>query len=143
VGALLLFGWRGWIDPPWLAVMLPSFTLLAIAAAGGTSTRLQAGPAHAPNVSLRGVALAAVLCTVTTVVLALTYASGQDSSCDPTSKDASWAGVVGWLGLVSAGAAILLGLAGLAAHRWVVALLCVLVNLGALLYMVLSSGALC
>jgi len=36
-----------------------------------------------------------------------------------------------------------LGLAGLAARRWFVALVCVVVNPGALFYMVLSSGALC
>jgi hypothetical protein len=36
-----------------------------------------------------------------------------------------------------------LGLAGLAARRWFVALICVLVNPAALLYMVLSTGAFC
>jgi hypothetical protein len=44
---------------------------------------------------------------------------------------------------VTAFAAFLLGLAGLAAGRWFVALVCVVVNPLALLYMVASSGAFC
>jgi hypothetical protein len=40
-------------------------------------------------------------------------------------------------------AAVLLGLAGLAARRWLVALIAVFVNPAALLYMGLSTGALC
>jgi len=48
-----------------------------------------------------------------------------------------------WAAVISAIAAFVLGLAGLAARRWFVALVCVVVNPGALFYTVLSSGALC
>jgi hypothetical protein len=46
-------------------------------------------------------------------------------------------------GFVTGAAAVLLGLAGLAARRWLVALIAVFVNPAALLYMGLSTGALC
>jgi hypothetical protein len=51
--------------------------------------------------------------------------------------------VVGWAAVITAVAAFLVGLAGLAARRWFVALICVVVNPAALLYMALSTGALC
>jgi hypothetical protein len=54
-----------------------------------------------------------------------------------------WTGLTGWGAVVTAIAAFLLGPAGLAAGRWFVALVCVVVNPVALLYLVASSGAFC
>jgi hypothetical protein len=75
--------------------------------------------------------------------LAVVYASGQRGTCDAPAAAAAWVSPAAWAAVISAIAAFVLGLAGLAARRWFVALVCVVVNPGALLYMVLSSGALC
>jgi hypothetical protein len=143
---MLIFGLRGNIEPPTGAVLAPAVTMLALAALGGGVTRFQA-PEQQPRpqqFSLRNVAIAAISCTAMTVVLAQTYASQQDPSCSGDHVPApAWAGVVGWAAVITAIAAFVLGLAGLAARRWFVALICVVVNPAALLYMVLSTGALC
>jgi hypothetical protein len=138
-----VLGSRRAVDPPLPALLLPSLTLLAIAALGGAAERLRGESRPPEDLSLKPIALAALACTAVTVVLAYAYASGQDPGCEAPSTDASWSGALGWAALVTAGAAFLLGLAGLAARRWVVALTCVVVNPAALLYMIASSGAFC
>jgi hypothetical protein len=140
---LSVLGSHGVVDPPLAAMLLPSLTLLAIASIGGTARRLRGESRPPEELSLKAVAMAALTCTAITVVLAYVYASGQDAGCDPPSTDAWWSGAVGWAAVVTAGIAVLLGLAGLAARRWVVALTCVVVNPAALLYMIASSGAFC
>jgi hypothetical protein len=92
---------------------------------------------------LRNVARGAFGFTLTTVLLAWVYAGPQDSSCDGGASAPAWTGPVGWLAVISAIAAVVLGLTGLAARRWFVALICLIVNPVALLYMVASTGAFC
>jgi len=146
LGALLLWTTRGNIEPPWGAVFAPAGLLLAIAALGGSVARLQRPPPEETPMEgrpLRRVALAALSFTAVTVVLAYVYAAQQDGSCDVHMPAPAWAGVVGWAAGISAAAAFLLGLAGLAARRWFVALVCVVVNPAALVYMLLSTGIAC
>jgi hypothetical protein len=147
-GVVLLSTVRGFIDPPRLAVFAPCLTLLGIAALGGTSTRLQRSPPEEPEerqprLPLRRVAYAALGFTALTVLFALLYAAGQQGTCDTPVSDTGWSTAAAWAGVVSAIVAFVLGLTGLAARRWFVALVCVVVNPGALFYMVVSSGALC
>src|SRR6266545_2054734 len=87
-------------------------------------------------------AVAALVATAGTVVLAYAYAAQQDGSCDTPSSDTAWTSFLTWAALVTAITAVVLGLTGLAARRWFVALISLVVNPGALLYMALSSGAL-
>jgi hypothetical protein len=140
---LLALGSRGAVDPPLTALLLPSLTLLVIAAVGSAVERLRGTPRSPSDLPLKPVAYAALGCTAATLFLAYAYAHGQDPSCDFPSTDASWSGPVGWVAVVTAAAAFLLGLVGLAARRWVVALTCVVVNPAALVYMIASSGAFC
>jgi hypothetical protein len=81
--------------------------------------------------------------TGVTVVLAYAYASQQDGSCDSPTAHSFWTGVTGWGALFTAACAVILDIAGLAARRWFVALICLFVNPTALLWMVASSAALC
>jgi hypothetical protein len=128
-----------WRSRPLLA---PSLLLLVLAAVGGTVTRVQE-PTQRERQPLRRVATAALTCTGLTVALAYAYAGQQDGSCDTQTVGTFWTGLTGWGAVVTAIAAFLLGMAGLAAGRWFVPLVCVVVNPVALLYMVASSGALC
>jgi hypothetical protein len=145
---VLLSSVRGFIDPPTLAVFAPCLALLGIAALGGTSTRLQRTPPEeeaAPQRRrpLRRIAYAALGCTALTVLLALLYASAQRGTCDTPVPAAAWSTPSAWAAVISAIIAFVLGVSGLAARRWFVALICVVVNPGALFYMVISTGALC
>jgi hypothetical protein len=147
LGVIVVWWARDYINPPTAAVFAPSLTLLALAAVGGMSTRVQRPPAgeavpQEPR-PLRRVAQLALACTLLTVLLAVLYGSGQRGTCDAPATDAVWASPVAWAAVISAVAAFVLGLAGLAARRWFVALVCVVVNPMALFYMVLSTGALC
>ena len=76
-------------------------------------------------------------------MLAYAFGGQQDASCDTPTVHTAWTGILSWGAIASAVAAFVLGLAGLAARRWIVALICVLVNPAAVIYMVLSTGALC
>ncbi len=87
--------------------------------------------------------VAALLCTAATIVFAYAYASQQDASCDSPPTGTVWTSLAAWAAISTTIAAVLLGLTGLAARRWFVALICLVVNPAALLYMLLSSGALC
>lgn len=141
-----LLNTAGGVDPPGGALLAPSLLLLAIAAIGGTATRFQrpgSDPEGVRPQPLRGVAIAAVTCTALTVALACGYAGQQDGSCDTPTVHSTWTAFTGWGAVITAAAACILGLAGLAARRWFVALVCVFVNPVALLYMVASTGALC
>jgi hypothetical protein len=140
---LFVIGSRGAVDPPVGALLAPSLTLLAIAAIGGTVSRSRSGSRPPRDLPLKPVAIAALSCTAATVVLAYAYGGQQDASCDTPTVHTVWTGILGWGAIGSAVAAFVLGLAGLAARRWIVALICVLVNPAALIYMVLSTGALC
>ena len=148
LAGVVVSSWHhGFIDPPGLAVFTPCLTMLGIAALGGASTRLQRPPPDELEVPtqrpLRRVAYVALGCTLLTVLLASVYASGQHGTCGEPVADAAWATAAAWGAVISAVAAFVLGLVGLAARRWFVALICVVVNPGALFYMVISSGALC
>jgi FtsH-binding integral membrane protein len=142
-GFFFVVGSRGPIDPPVGALLVPSLTLFAIAAIGGTVSRSRSATPPHGDLSLKGVAIAALSCTAATVVLAYAYGGQQDASCDTPTVHTVWTGILGWGAIATAVAAFVLGLAGLAARRWIVALICVLVNPAALIYMVLSTGALC
>jgi hypothetical protein len=147
VGVVLLWTLRSNIDPPTGAVFAPCLMLLAVAALGGGAARIQRPPAeevaalHARE--FKRVAVAAVSSTALTVLLAWVFAAPQNGSCVDASSAPDWTSPIGWTAVISAVAAIILGLAGLAARRWFVALICIVVNPAALLYMVLSTGALC
>jgi hypothetical protein len=147
VGVGLLWTLRSNIDPPTGAVFAPCLMLLAGAALGGGAARIQRPTAEevaAPHArEFKRVAVAAVSCTALTVLLAWVFAAPQNGSCDDASSAPDWTSPIGWTAVISAVAAIILGLAGLAARRWFVALICIVVNPAALLYMVLSTGALC
>ena len=121
------------------ALFLPAALLLLVAAVGGTITRRRDGR----PLPMRNAAIAALTCTGLTLVLAYAYASQQDGSCDTPTAHSFWTGFTGWGALFTAACAFILGLAGLAARRWFVALICVFVNPTALLWMVASSGAFC
>jgi len=148
VGVGLLWRLRSNIDPPTGAVFAPCLMLLAVAALGGGAARLQRPPPAereerpAPQ-GLKRVAVAAIACTALTVLLAWVFAAPQNGSCDVPSSAPAWTTPVAWTTVISAIAAVILGLTGLAARRWFVALMCIVVNPAALLYMVLSTGALC
>jgi hypothetical protein len=138
------------ISPPAGAIFVPCITLLAIAGLGGGAARVQSPPPEetampqAPTEGrMKPVALVALGCTALTVILAWAYAGAQDGSCDVQSQAPAWTTPVAWAAVVTAVAAGLLALAGLAGRRWFVALVCFLVNPAALIYMVLSTGALC
>jgi hypothetical protein len=146
-GVALLWTLHG-IEPPLGAVFAPCLLLLAVAALGGGAARLQRPPPVEPRETpedrgLKRVAFAALLCTAATIVFAYAYAGQQDASCDTPSTHTVWTSLATWAAIVSAIAAVVLGLTGLAARRWFVALICLVVNPAALLYMALSSGALC
>jgi hypothetical protein len=149
VGVVVLWTLRSNIEPPPGAVFAPCLLLLAVAALGGGAARLQRPPpAEREGVppedrGLKHVAFTALLCTAATVVFAYAYAGQQDGSCDTPSTETTWTALSTWAAVVTAIAAVVLGLTGLAARRWFVALICLVVNPAALLYMALSSGALC
>jgi hypothetical protein len=124
-----------------VALLAPAAVLLAIAAIGGTIARAQGE--RSESRPLRSAAVASLTCTAITIVLAYAYASQQDGSCDTPTHHSFWTGVTGWGAVFTAACALLLGLAGLAARRWFVALIAVFVNPTALLWMVASSGAFC
>jgi hypothetical protein len=146
-GVVILWRQRGFIEAPALAVFAPALTMLGVGALGGTSTRFQRPPPWEPDPierrPLRRVAYLALGCTLLTVLLAILYGSAQRGTCDAPAPSAAWATPAAWAAVITAIAAFVLGLAGLAARRWFVALFCVVVNPGALFYMVLSSGGLC
>jgi hypothetical protein len=136
------------IDPPTGAVFAPCLMLMAVAALGGGAARLQRPPpaereAPAEPQGLKRVAVAAIACTALTVLLAWVFAAPQNGSCDVPSSAPAWTTPVAWAAVTSAVAAIILGLTGLAARRWFVALICIVLNPAALLYMILSTGVLC
>jgi hypothetical protein len=136
------------IDPPTGAVFAPCLMLLAVAALGGGAARLQRPPPAereepAESQGLKRVAVAAIACTALTVLLAWVFAAPQNGSCDVPSSAPAWTTPVAWAAVTSAVAAIILGLTGLAARRWFVALICIVLNPAALLYMILSTGVLC
>lgn len=148
VGVVLLWRLRSNIEPPPGAVFAPCLMLLAVAALGGGAARLQRPPPverveTQDDRGLKRIAVAALLLTATTVVFAYAYAAQQDGSCDTPSSDTAWTSFLTWAAILTAIAAVVLGLTGLAARRWFVALITVVVNPGAVLYMALSSGALC
>lgn len=148
VGVVLLWRLRSNIEPPPGAVFAPCLMLLAVAAVGGGVARIQRPPpverleTHEDR-GLKRVAVAALVATAGTVVLAYAYAAQQDGSCDTPSSDTAWTSFLTWAAIVTAITAVVLGLTGLAARRWFVALISLVVNPGALIYMALSSGALC
>ncbi|TML25996.1 MAG: hypothetical protein E6G26_12765 [Actinobacteria bacterium] len=121
-------------------VFVPAGVLLVVGAVGGTVARRREGDRPLP---LRNVAVAALTCTGLTLVLAYAYSSQQDGSCDTPTAHSFWTGLTGWGAVFTASCAFLLGLVGLSARRWFVALVCVFVNPTALLWMVASSGAFC
>lgn len=137
-----VFNAHGGVTPKAGPLLAPSLLLLVLAAVGGTVTRMQEPTQHERQ-PLKRVATAALTCTGLTVALAYAYAGQQDGSCDTPTASTLWTGLTGWGAVVTAIAAFLLGLAGLAAGRWFVALVCIVVNPVALLYMVASSGAFC
>jgi hypothetical protein len=123
------------------ALLVLAGALLLVAAVGGWVARSrEAGSAPRP---LRGPALAALACTAATVLFAWGYASQQPGDCDTPPVHNDWTAIFGWGGALTGAAAFLLGIAGLAARRWFVALIAVFVNPAALLYAALSTGALC
>jgi hypothetical protein len=147
-GVVLLWTLRSNIDPPVGAVFAPGLMLLAVAALGGGAARLQGPPSTEPvqapeGQGLKRVAIAAISCTALTVILAWAFAGPQDGSCDSASSAPAWTTPLAWAAVITAIAAVILGLAGLAARRWFVALVCIVVNPAALLYMLLSTGIAC
>jgi hypothetical protein len=146
-GVAVLWTLHG-IEPPLGAVFAPCLMLLAVAALGGGVARLQRPPPaergeEPEGRGLKGVAVAALLCTAATIVFAYAYASQQDASCDSPPTGTVWTSLAGWAAIATTIVAIVFGLTGLAARRWFVALICLVVNPAALLYMLLSRGAFC
>jgi hypothetical protein len=136
------------IEPSTASVLAPSAVLLMIAALGGTISRLQRPQPGEPSIPERrlgwGVAVAALACTATTVVCAIVWSAPQASSCSGNAPPApGWTHPVGTLGWVTGLAAVILGLIGLTARRWFVALICLVVNPAAFFYALASSGAGC
>jgi hypothetical protein len=148
VGAALLIGTAMFgrdITPPVGAVFLPSLTLFGIAGIGGSLSRMRSAPAERrerrgwPTLAAR----LALLCTGFTLVLAWTFAEQQSGSCDGDHSAPAWATEVAWVAVVTACAAGVLGLAGLAGRRWFVAVVSFVINAVALFYMLLSTGVAC
>ena len=138
------------VDLPALPAFLPALVALGAAAVGGGRARLLGGaPPSARRTepealwrrgarygSVGGLALTGV-----TVLLAYAYGKGQPSCGGPVESAPGWTDAIGWVVAVTALTAIGLALAGLTGRRWVVALVCLLVNPAALLGMALSSCA--
>jgi hypothetical protein len=146
-GIVLLWQVHSAIEPSLAEVLAPSALLFAIAGVGGAISRVQRAPPgepSAPERRLGRVAAAALACTATTVVCAIAFAAPQDSSCSGNAEPApGWTDAVATIGWITGGAALVLALVGLAARRWFVALVCFIVNPGALFYAILSTGVAC
>jgi len=142
------------IEPPATADFLPGLALVAFAAVGGSVTRFQRVPDRRASpepkedrdrtaLFARRFAFAALAFTGLTLLLAWIFAGQQSGSCDVPNNPPAWTIPLGWLAVIAACAAGLCALLGLAGRRWFVALLCFVVNPAALIFMVLSTGAVC
>jgi hypothetical protein len=90
---------------------------------------------------LRHGALVALALTAVTVTLAVIY-SGQQGPCGGAPVEGpDWADALARIAVGTALAAVALAIAGLVVRRWFVAMVCLVVNPGALVYMLLSSCA--
>jgi len=135
------------IEPTTASVLAPSALLLAIAGVGGAASRLQRVPPgehSTPVRRLTGVAIGALTCTAITAVCALAYGIPQNNDCSGSAPPApGWTDQVASVGYITGLAAIVLAFIGLIERRWLVALVCFVVNPAALFYAVWASGAGC
>jgi hypothetical protein len=145
--ALLVGREGGLVALPWLPAYAPGLAALVGAAIGGTRARLLGG-ATTPATEgeprpmwrrlPRYASWVALAATGVMLVLAVTYVEAQPA-CDSGEDAPGWTNELAWTAVVIGIAAVALSLVGLAARRWFVALLCVLVNPAAGALMLLSS----
>jgi hypothetical protein len=128
----------------------PALAMLAAAAIGGLATRRQTGvpleraegPEPRWRLGVRQASLAGLGFTALTFVLAWIYASPQPSCGGSGTESApDWTDGVLWAATFTSIVAAILGVFGLVARRWFVALVCFVVNPLLLIFMAASSCA--
>jgi hypothetical protein len=135
------------VEPTTAAVLAPSAFLLAIAGVGGAVSRILRAPPGEPSTPERrlgGVAIVAITCTAITAACALAYGIPQNNDCSGNaSSPPGWTDGVASVGYITGLAGIVLAFVSLVGRRWLVALVCFVVNPAAFFYAVYASGAGC